>query len=291
VAKKAKYPAQKLTEEDKELIGQLALKYIAASYALIGKYPKPKDYAENVILKIFRSKNDLAVLHVLSVAKNATPSHLHKPREIKQLLVNTIQSSVRQDFKDMKSVQEFLEYLNLPRELRKALRGVEDMGAFDHLTKKDEIRNLERGTRHAGKKPSYYEDDRDLGGNPSSYKKRGEFEKLKNVMEKPGAIELFYERLARSDLAYKLVKFQQLALWYAVKMDETLLSKMIGHGICMFPEIKGKHISDFKNAYQQLQSFDESQLEKLAEHCAKILIKNPGSLQSFAISVFGLPGF
>jgi hypothetical protein len=130
----------------------------------------------------------------------------------------------------MKSVQEFLEYLNLPRELRKALRGVEDMGAFDHLTKIDEIRNLERGTRHAGKKASYYEDDRDLGGNPSSYKKRGEFEKLKNVMEKPGAIELFYEKLARSDLAYKLVKFQQLAYLYFFHGGYAIIGMLLNFG-------------------------------------------------------------
>jgi hypothetical protein len=266
------------------------MKYAAASYALIGKYPKPKDYAENIILKMFDSKSDLASLHVLAIAKNTIPSHLHKPRKVKETLVNTIQNNLRQDLKDTMSAKEFLEYLN-PRELRNATRIVEEMGAFDHLTKKNEIRNLERGTRHAGKKPPYSDDDSDLGGKPSAYKVTEEFEKLKKVMKKPGAIELLYENLTRSGIAHRLVKFQQLALWHAAKMDETLLYKMMGHGICIFPDAIGKHIPDFKTVYQLLQSLDENQLEKLAEHYAKKLIKNPGYLQGYAISIFGLPGF
>jgi hypothetical protein len=288
VAKKAKYPSQKLTEEDKQIIGQISLKYAAACFALIGKYPNPKDYAEKVLLRMIRSRKDVAVIHTLAIAKNSTANHLHKPREINKKLAGVMQTDFVSDFKNGMSEQEFSRFFH-PREMRKVLKEVEGMGVFDRLTGKKEMRDLERATRHAGKKPSDgYK--RDLGGKPSTYKVTQELEKLKNVMEKPGAIELVWENIARSGIAYELVKYQQLALWHAAKMDETLLSKLLGYGTFFFPDLKGRKIPDFKNVHQRLALLDDSRLEQFADYCTKILIKR-NDYQNFFIAIFGLPEF
>jgi hypothetical protein len=186
------------------------------------------------------------------------------------------------------SEQESSKFFH-PRKMTKVLKEVEEMGVFDQLMGKKEMRQLERPVRHAGKKPSDgYK--RDLGGKPSAYKVTQELEKLKNVMEKPGAIELVWKKIARSGLAYGLVKYQQLALWHAAKMDETLLSKLISYGTFFFPDLKGRNIPDFKNVHQRLRLLDDSRLEQLADYCTKILIKR-NDYQNFFIAIFGLPEF
>jgi DNA-binding Lrp family transcriptional regulator len=287
MAKKAKYPSQKLTEEDKAIIGQISLKYLVKLYALKEKYQNPKVYADKVFLKDIHSKNDIAAIHTLAIAKNATSNHLHKPREINQTLANAIQKNFPQDFNDRMSAQESLEFLH-PRELRKALKELEEMGVLDHITNKNEIRRLERGTRHAGKEPSSEEDDRDLGGKPSVYKVTQEFEKLKNVMEKPGAVELLYEQIAKSGLAYKLMKFQHLAFLHAAKIDERVLPTIIGFGSSFLQDgLNEKDIEDFKASYQQLKSLDDNQIEELADYSAKALTESRDYCKFF-ISMCGL---
>ncbi len=60
MAKKTKYPDIDLTDEDKELVQQVAFRYAAKFYALTEKYSNPKKYAEKFILKKLRSdKNQM----------------------------------------------------------------------------------------------------------------------------------------------------------------------------------------------------------------------------------------
>jgi hypothetical protein len=75
VAKKAKYPSQKLTEEDKAFIGQISLKYTHKFYALKEKYQKPKAFAK-VVLNEASSRKIIAGLYMLAIAKNATYNHM-----------------------------------------------------------------------------------------------------------------------------------------------------------------------------------------------------------------------
>jgi hypothetical protein len=146
-----------------------------------------------------------------------------------------MQNNVVQDVEDVVSIAEPSEFLR-PREIRKVLKEIEEIGVVRHLVGKKEIKSAERGILHAGKKQSSIEDDRDLGGKPSAYQVTQEFDKLKNVMEKPGATELLYQKMAASGLAYGLIKYQQLAFLYAVKMDETALPKLLGSlGKMFFP--------------------------------------------------------
>jgi len=234
------------------------------------------------------SDNTWPLLNSSTIAKNAASNHIHKPQEINQALANAIQNNVIQGFKGMMSTYGSSEFLDA-RELTKDLKEIEELGVFDHITAKSEIRDLERITRHPGKKPSS-EDDRDLGGKPSAYPHTKEFEKLKNVMEKPGAIQLFYQKIAKSDLAYGLVKYQLLAFWHAAKMDETVLANLIGSSTTFFPnELSEEDIPDFKTVYQRLQLLDERELDELAHDSTKILLENI-DYQKFIIFMFGLPG-
>jgi hypothetical protein len=287
VAKKAKYLAQKLTEEDKALIGQIFLKYALKFYSLKEKYQNPKAFAK-VILKEASSRKNIAGIYTLAIAKNATSNHLFRPNEINQDLANIIQKNVQQDLKDMMLVKEFSNLYLHPSELRKVLKKLEKMGVFLHITTKDKIKDLERGTRHPGKKPSSYEGNRDRGGKPSVYRLTEDFEKLKNVMEKPGAVELLYEQIAKSGLAYQLTKFLQLGLWHAAKMDETLLHKLIGLGASFVQDgLREEDKVEFKAIHKKLQLLNDNQIEQIADQAAEFLVQNR-DYYKFFVSTSGL---
>jgi hypothetical protein len=85
MAKKAKYPAQKLTEEDKTLVGQIFLRYAVKFYAFNVKYRGPKNLAHMMVKRI-RSGVIIAALHTIIIAKNTPPDHLFKPQGINQRL-------------------------------------------------------------------------------------------------------------------------------------------------------------------------------------------------------------
>jgi hypothetical protein len=151
-----------------------------------------------------------------------------------------------------------------PHDLTKVLKQLEKMGIFFNIKTKNQIRELERGKRHAGKKT--HEDDRDLGGKPSVYKLTEEFEKLKNVIEKPEAAEMLYDEILRSGLAHKLIRFILLAFWHAAKMDETYFGKSVGFGAAFFQDtLQEEDRSNFKAIYRWLQDLNDNQLEQLAD--------------------------
>lgn len=264
VAKKAKYPGQKLTEEDKALIGQIFLRYAVKFYAFTVKYRGPKNLAHMMIKRI-RSDVITAALHTIVIAKNTPPDHLFKPKEINQQLRQTIQKSIQQDLEDMMLTQASSNRFLHPRKLTKVLRQLEKMGIFFHIKTKSEIRDLERGKRRAGKKPSS-EDNRDLGGKPSGYKSTKEFEKFKNVIEKPEAVELLYDEIVKSGLAQKLIKFILLAFWHAAKMDETYFDKSVRFGAAFFQDtLQNEDNANFEAIHKSLEVLDDNQLEQLAD--------------------------
>jgi hypothetical protein len=237
--------------------------------------------------RMIHSRNDVAVIHTLAIAKNSTPSHLHKPQEINKKLAGAMRNDFVSDFKEMVSEQESSKFFH-PRKMTKVLKEVEGMGVFDQLMGKKEMRELERPIRHAGKKPSDgYK--RDLGGKPSAYKVTQELEKLKNVMEKPGATELLYQKMAASDIAYSLIKYHQLASLHAAKMDETAIPKLLGSiGKTFFPEeLTEDDFPDPKATHQYLQSLDENQLNAIAEYGTKISLENLRYHRYF-VSIFGV---
>jgi hypothetical protein len=275
VAKKAKYPAQKLTEEDKALIGQISLKFAVRLCALISKHPNPKDYAEKVILKDVHSKNYVAGVHMLAIAKNATSNHLFRPSEINKTLANIIRTYDRQ--------QDFRSSVLLhPRNLRRVLKDHEELGTFIRLTKKDEIKEFEREARRPRKKNSPEVNE----GKPSAYLLTEELKKLKNVMEKPGAIELFFMHINVDDLAYKLMKYIMLAVLHAAMVDEKALSTLLSFGAAPIQDdLKKEDILEFKAKHQWL--LDHNQLEEFVDRAAEDFVRSP-DYDTFFIAACGL---
>lgn len=281
MAKKTKYPAQKLTEEDKEILDKVFFKYALTFYALIKKYRNPKKYAENVIVKKLRSDENLAALYTITYARNSPPNDVFRPGEINKALANDIRKTIPQDYITLNSDENednskgFLH----PRDLReRVLKKLEDEGIFIHLEGKEEIRRQEHKTRRPGKRGSS-EDirDEDHGGKQSAYKVTEEVEKINKVMEKPGAIDFLYEKIINSGLAHKIEKFKMLAFFHATKKDETAIQKMMGVGASLTQgHIKEEDIANFTLLHKGFQLVDDNQLEQWADNIAKSLIEDRG---------------
>jgi hypothetical protein len=132
VPKKAKYPGQKLTEEDKALVGQIFLRYAVKFYAFNVKYRGPKNLAQRMV-KGFRTDINIGALYTIIIAKNTPPDYLFKPQEINQQLGQNIQKSIQQDLEDMMLTQASSNRFLHPRKLTKVLKQLEKMGIFFHI--------------------------------------------------------------------------------------------------------------------------------------------------------------
>jgi hypothetical protein len=111
VVKNAKYQAQNLTDEDKEILYQVVFKYAMLFYNLTQKYASPKEYAKKEILKIIQSDKDIATLYTLIYAKNYSPGYLFKPGEINQKLANDMRNSIQQDYRDMTTQTDCIHFV------------------------------------------------------------------------------------------------------------------------------------------------------------------------------------
>jgi hypothetical protein len=281
MAKKTKYPAQKLTKKDKIILDQIVIKYAVTFYALIQKYPNAKRYAENVIVKKLRSNENIATLYTIGYIRNYPPDYVFRPGQINKTLANDIRRTIPQDYMtlDSEENEDNSKRLLHPRDLReRVLKPLENHGIFIHLEGKAEIRSQERKRHRPGKKSSSDEvRDDDHGGRPSAYKVTEEVEKLKKVMEKPRAIDFLYEKIIRSGLAHKLEKFKMLAFFHATKIDETAIHKMMGVEASLIQgNLKEEDTADFTVLHKGFQLVDDNQLEQFADNIAKSLIEDRG---------------
>jgi hypothetical protein len=290
MAKNPKYPAQKLTNEDKEILNQAVFKYAVEFYALTEKYPDAKKYAEKAILKKMHSNTNIAAIYTIIYARNYPSDYVFRPGQINERLANDIRRTIPKDFMKFKSKdnEDHLKRFLHPPDLReRVLKKLENMGIFIHLEGKEEIRRQEhRKTRRPGKKGSSDEvRGDDHGGKQSAYKVTEEVKKLKNAMEKPGAIDFLYEKLIKTGLAHKLAKFKMLACLHAAKIDEAVLHKIMGIGASLMQDnIKQQDTTNFKLLHQRLQLFDDNQLEQHADNIAKSLIEDRGYYALLSIS-------
>jgi hypothetical protein len=280
VVKKAKYPTQDLTDEDKQILERVVLKYAVKFYNLTQKYASPKEYVKKEILKRIQSDKDIAALYTLIYAKNYPPGYLFKPGEINQRLANDIRNSIQQDYGDMTTQtyddkQHHERFLH-PRDLReKVLKNLENYGIILHLEGKDKIRYRQREIRRPGKKSNEVQNDR--GGKPSAYIITEEVEKLKKTIEKPQALDFLYDKIIKSGIAHKLAKFNFSAFLYAAKMDERVIYKLMEAEATFFQDTTtDSDIANFKVILQQLQRVDDDQLEQLADNMAKSAIEDRG---------------
>jgi hypothetical protein len=293
MVKKPKYPSKKLTHEDKEILEQIIIKYAVKFYTLIEKYPNPKKYAEEVILKKMQSDATIATLYTITYAKNSPSDSVFRPGEINKRLANDIRKTIVQDYMTLKleeredHVKRFLH----PRDLReRVLEKLENEGIFIHLEKKG-IRHQEHKKTRPGKKGSSEEvrndyGGRHYGGKSSAYKLTEEVEKLKNAMEKPGAIDFFYEKIIKSGLAHKLTKYKILAWLHAAKIDEKALHRMTGLGASLIQyNVKEEDTAKFKLLHSGLQLFEDNQLEQFADNIAKSAIEDRGYYNAFLFAI------
>jgi hypothetical protein len=280
VVKKPKYPEQNLTDEDKEILEQVVLKYAVKFYTLIEEYRNPKRHIEK-ILKAVQSDKNIATLYTLTYLKNYPSDHLFKPGEINQRLANDIRKAIQQGYADTTAAEleddsrypkRFLD----PRDLReKVLKNLESHGIILNLKGKQEIKHHLRDIYRPGKRS--LSNDNDRGGKPSAYKVTQVVEKLKKAMEKPGAIDFLYDKIIKSGLAHKLAKFNILAFLYAAKMDEKVFHRLMGVGASFFQDnITEKDTTNFKVIFERLQMINDYQLEQLADSIAKSAVENRG---------------
>jgi len=292
MAKNPKYPARKLTDEDKEILNQVVFKYAVELYALTEKYPDAKKYAEKVILKDMHSNTNIAAIYTIIYARNYPSDYIFRPGQINERLANDIRRTIPKDFMKFKSKDDeghFKRFLHPPDLRERVLKKLENMGIFIHLEGKEEIKRQEhRKTHRPGKKGSSHEvRGDDHGGKQSAYKVTEEVKKLKKAMEKPGAIDFLYEKLIKTGLAHKLAKFKMSACLHAAKMDEKALHKMMGiEAFLMQDDIRQEDTANFKLLHQRFQLFDDNQIEQYADNIAKSSIEDRGYYALLSIAGF-----
>ena len=292
MVKNPKYPAQKLTDDDKEILEQVVFKYAVEFYALTEKYPDAKKYAEKVILKRMHSNTNIAAIYTIIYARNYPSDYEFRPGQINERLANDIRRTIPKDFMKFKSrdnEDHFKRFLRPPDLRERVLKKLENMGIFNHFEGKEEIkRQGHHKTHRPGKKGSSDEvRGNDRGGKQSAYKVTEEVKKLKKAMEKPGVIDFLYEKLIKTGLAHKLAKFKMCACLHAAKIDEAVLHKLMGiEASLMQDNIKQQDTANFKLLHQRLQLFDDNQIEQYADNIAKSLIEDRGYYALLSIGGF-----
>ena len=273
-----KYPPQELTNEDKQILDQIIIKYALNFFALTEKYPNPKQYAEQVILKKMRYDPNIAILYLISNVRTNPSDSLYKPGQQNEQIANDIRATIIESYprlalEDNNSSKGFLH----PRDFRERVtKKLEDAGIFLHLEGKNRIRSQEDETPRPGRKRSSDEVHVDHGGRQSAYKTTEEVEKLKKTIKKHKAIEYVFEKIRSSNLPHRFTKFSLLAFFHMAKLDEVSLHKMMGIGKVMINnDIKQKDECDLVNFQRFLRDIDDLRLEQLAENGAQVLIKEP----------------
>jgi hypothetical protein len=219
------------------------------------KYPNPKKYAEK-ISKTVQSEKDFAPLYTIAYLKNAPEDHFFKPSELNQRLANDIQQSYIDITTEMEDYVSRNKRLVSPRFLREnVLQKLEDDGMVVHLEGKKELRSYQRHLHRPGKKPSNRPIYNARGGKPSAYKVSDEVQKLKKVMAKPEALDYLCNKVIKSDLAYKLAKFNFLAFLHAAKMNKKIVECTMGVGASLLQEgFTNEDVTDFRDTFANYNS-------------------------------------
>jgi hypothetical protein len=277
MGKKTKNPAQKLSYADKEILEKVVLTFALKFYALTQKYPNPKKYVENVVVKAIQSDETHAVANIIMYAKNdPSDDYSFIPREINQRLANDLLNSIQETVQEPGSSLEHKRFMH-PRDLRKkVLKKLEDHGILLHLEGKEEFKKYKKYKTKKGKQVEYV-GGRDRGGRPSLYIATEEFEKLKKTMNNTGALKFLYDKIIKTGIALKLFEYQSLAFLYTAKMDEQVAQRLMSIGASFFQSKVTENNSSKSSAlHQMLQTMDDDQLEQYAHNIAKSLIEVRG---------------
>jgi hypothetical protein len=106
-------------------------------------------------------------------------------------------------------------------------------------------------------------------------------------MEKPRAIDFFYEKIIKSGLAHKLTKYKILTWLHAAKIDEKALHRLTGLGASLIQyNVKEEDTAKFsKLLHSGLQLFEDNQLEQFADNIAKSAIEDRGYYNAFLFAI------
>jgi hypothetical protein len=180
MAKNPKYPESELADEDKKILDGVIVKYAVKFQELRKKYPDPRVYVKNEIIKNFDSDAVLGTLLTTAYAKNDPLNTIFEPGQINRRLARDTRHAIEHDMESSVGCEEINHTHNFlkPRDLREGvLKKVEDLNIFVHLEGKKEIIQHRRKIKNLAKKI----DDR--GGYPSAYVTSDDVIKIRKIVE------------------------------------------------------------------------------------------------------------
>jgi hypothetical protein len=280
VVESSKYPSQQLTEEDKEVLDKVFLKYAITFYNLMQEFPDPKDCAKKVLSKATQgSDRYFAGVYMLAYIKNAPDNQFLEPGEINKKLANDIKDRIQQDLSiEVRENESNPKGLH-PRDLSEILKKFEENGILVHFEGKKEITDqLHKTHRDLGKKSLLsFLTQHSSGGKLSVYLVKEDIEKLKRAIEKPEALEYLHTKTVRSGVAHKIMKYCMLMCFYTIKMDEDVALKLVGAGATFFQDkMDEQQQIEFHKMHQTLQLVDDVKLEQYVDDLTKSLIHERG---------------
>ena len=271
----SKYPSQQLTEEDKEVLDKVFLKYAITFYNLMQEFPDPKDCAKKLLSKATQgSDRYFAGVYMLAYIKNAPENKFLEPGEINKKLANDIKDRIQ----EVQGNEGNTNRLH-PRDLRQILKKFEENEILIHFEGKEEITDeLHKTHRDLGKKSLLSVlTQHSSGGKLSVYLVKEDIEKLKRAIEKPEALEYLHTKTVRSGVAHKIMKYVMLMCFYTIKMDEDVALKLVGAGATFFQDkMDEQQQIEFHKMHQTLQLVDDVKLEQYVDDLTKSLIHERG---------------
>ena len=155
-----------MTDEDQKILDGVIVKFAVKFDALKRKYPDPRAYAENEVIKSLHS-DVLGTLLATAYAKIDPLNTIFEPGQLNRRLASDVRHAIEHDSESSMGCEEtnatphnFLK----PRDLReRVLKKMEDLNIFVHLKGKKEIMQHRRKVKNPPKKI----DER--GGCPSAY--------------------------------------------------------------------------------------------------------------------------
>jgi hypothetical protein len=259
LAKRAKNPAQNVTEQDREFIDMALIAAGMKLYNVIVAYT-PQAYARKYLLEA--TKKDLAATRLAyEAAERGTPDSWTAPGELNIKLAEWLSEKARE------AGQAEETYLH-SRDLRQdVLQVLEKKGIYMNLRQR--IRRKRGKEKHIGSARKLASRG---GGRPSHYRITVDMEKLHLASAKPVVQDYLHAKLRKSNLQYLYEKFMISALFHAIRLadDEEQaaelaknLVKSTGGGTDATGE------AGMQEFIQWLRGLDEKQVEALAAKEAK----------------------
>jgi hypothetical protein len=283
MVKRAKNPAQ-LTEQEKDIVDQVILKWGAAHAYMISIYPTPKGFAQFLISTV-NTKKGITTLYLAAVnSRRMEIGRALSPADLNKLIATIMLDKTVSDTTDMTTnvvrAHDIDTYIN-STDMTKILHRLASAGVYQNIEGKDEVRRQSRRIQKGRPEKSDKTPTKPLG-RPSVYKLSERVEKLRALMSKPEASDRLRKALNR--LAYENKKFILQAMYYAARDDKSAVEKLfrvVNHDPIKIPKLK-----EFLELFC---ASDESQLDEITDKFAKIIVENSSGGSSFTMGLSTFP--